>query len=146
MVKCWVSDTLTTIHGLTNDDCKNAIDEISENISLMEIMMGGEGSGHRCGDLCSSVGRRQRCLHTNDETSLLLRAAPHCCCCCKKTVVPPGRMFEPINIHLMWSWKPVRWKQKDERKMRTLNAKRRKLLLLLLVLNVYKKYEVQLLC
>ena len=120
MVKCWVSDTLTTIHGLTNDDCKNAIDEISENISLMEIMMGGEGSGHRCGDLCSSVGRRQRCLHTNDETSLLLRAAPHCCCCCcKKTVVPPGRMFEPINIHLVWLWKLVktkRWKKDEDNK------------------------------
>ena len=35
----------------------------------MEIMMGGEGSGHRCGDLCS----RQRCVYTQ-------MMKHHCCC------------------------------------------------------------------
>ena len=82
-------------------------------------------------------------LHTNDETSLLLRAAPHCCCCCCKNivvvVVPPGLMSTSINIHLMWSWKLLVKTKKDERRrLRTLMRK----LLLLLVLNVYKKYEV----
>ena len=72
MVKCWVSDTLTTIHGLTNDDCKNAIDEISENISPMEIMMGGEGSGHRWGDLRSTQGTG------GDVCTQMMKH--HCCC------------------------------------------------------------------
>ena len=88
-------------------------------------------------------GHWRRCLHTNDETSLLLRAAPHCCCCCcckNIVVVPPGLMSTPINIHLMWSLKLlVKTKKKDERRrLWTLMRK----LLLLLVLNVYKKYEV----
>ena len=86
------------------------------------ISDGDNDGGWRFGSsLRRSLQPAAVCLHSNDETSLLLRAAPHCCCCCcwgKKTVVDPsGRMFEPINIHLMWSlWELVktkRWKNDE---------------------------------
>ena len=142
MVKCWVSDTLTTIHGVTNDDCKNAIDEISENISPMEIMMGGEGSGHRWGDLRSTQGTggdvctqmmKHHCCCVLLLMLLLLLLQKYCCCSSWSYVYTNKHSFDVVIEAAGEN------KKKDERRrLWTLMRK----LLLLLALNVYKKYEV----